>query len=392
MTDIAMGLDRDEATSVMSVLLAELTAGVGVFDAGSQLRAASPMLRTMLGLPEELTQPGARLSAILEHATATGLLGEKTDTLALFAAPAGGVLPWAGPASRHLELTVRALAGGMRLALWRDITQQEHDRAVLREERARTQHMLRHVTDAIVLMDPDGTILENSDRSGRLLSVPPELVVPGQTHQGILRYFYQRGDYGFDTPEEEFVRQRRAAILASGDLTFSALMPNGIWVEYNFRPMADGHMLIIVRDITALKTQEIEVREALEHQAAIDEVLRAITRSDFDLDEVLQLIVGKASEFCKADTAALYRHQDDAYRFVAGAGLDPAEDAAARSGPATRTRSRRPRRHCVPRSAFVPKEKPTGAPTRDPEREQKQQPDRLAPWPFRCRGMAWRSR
>jgi signal transduction histidine kinase/CheY-like chemotaxis protein/HPt (histidine-containing phosphotransfer) domain-containing protein len=326
MTDIAMGLDRDEAASVMSVLFAELTAGVGVFDAAQRLRTSSTMLGTMLGLPDRLTRAGATLDAILDHATTEGLLGGPDATLALFAETSGGVLAWKGAAGRHLELTVRPLRDGMRLALWRDITQQERDRAALNEEKARTQHMLRHVTDAIVLMDPDGVILENSDRSGRLLDVPPELVTPGRSHQDILRHLYRRGDYGFDTPEGDFIEQRRAAILAAGDLTFTAMMPSGIWAEYNFRPMANRNMLAIVRDVTALKTREIELREALEHQAAIDEVLRAITRSAFDLNEVLHLIVGKAAEICKASTASLYRHHDDEYRFVAGWGLDAAEE------------------------------------------------------------------
>ena len=68
MTDIAMGLDRDEAASVMSVLLAELTAGVGVFDATHRMRTSSTMLGTMLGLPDSLTREGATLGEILGHA------------------------------------------------------------------------------------------------------------------------------------------------------------------------------------------------------------------------------------------------------------------------------------------------------------------------------------
>ena len=71
-------------------------------------------------------------------------------------------------------------------------------------ELARASHMLRHVRDAIALIDPDGVILENSDRSGRLLGLPSELVAPGRTHQEILRYMYRRGDYGFELPEDEF--------------------------------------------------------------------------------------------------------------------------------------------------------------------------------------------
>ena len=331
MTDIATGLDRDEAASVMSVLLAELTAGVGVFDAGQSLRTASPMLATMLGLPAELTRAGAGLRDILDHAAAAGLLTDQTDTIALFAATAGGVAHWKGAAGRHLELTVRPLPNAMRLALWRDITQQERDRAALQEERSRTRHMLRHVTDAIVLMDPDGLIVENSDRSGRLLDVPPELVTPGGSHQEILRHLYRRGDYGFDTPEDEFVEQRRGAILAAGHLTFTAKMPSGIWAEYNFHPMPDRHMLTVVRDVTAFKTQEAELREALEQQAAIDEVLHAISDPAFGLNEVLRLIVSKAMALLNADAAALFRHLDGAFRFVAGQGIEPAEEARERA-------------------------------------------------------------
>jgi signal transduction histidine kinase/HPt (histidine-containing phosphotransfer) domain-containing protein/ActR/RegA family two-component response regulator len=130
------------------------------------------------------------------------------------------------------------------------------------EELVRASHMLRHVTDSIVLMDADGLILQNSDRSGELLDLPPDMVKPGRTHQEVLRYMYRRGDYGFDIPEDEFVAQRRAQILAAGRLTFTAPMPTGVWAEYNFHPIPDGHLLIIVRDVTALKESENEALAA----------------------------------------------------------------------------------------------------------------------------------
>ncbi len=276
MTDIALGLAPDEANSLTAVLLAELTAGVGVFDAGLCLRATSTALGAMLGLPASLTRPDVTLAALMDHAVEQGLTMAPEATFALFRQPMGGTVTWIGAAERHLELTVRPLAKQGRLALWRDVTERDRDRETLREERARTQHMLRHVTDAIVLMDPDGVILENSDRSGRLLAVPPELVVPGQTHQDILRHLYRRGDYGFDLSEDAFVASRRAAVLAAGDLTFTAPMPNGVWAEYNFRPMPDGHMLIIVRDVTELKQQEQALVRARDAQVLEGERLNAI--------------------------------------------------------------------------------------------------------------------
>jgi PAS domain S-box-containing protein len=138
-------------------------------------------------------------------------------------------------------------------------------------ELARASHMLRHVRDAIALIDPHGVIVENSDRSGRLLGLPPELITPGNTHQDILRYMYRRGDFGFDLPQEEFVARRRAEILAAGDVTFTRAMPNGLWAEFNFHPAPDGHLLLIVRDITALKEQEEHVaREAEMRRFVLD--------------------------------------------------------------------------------------------------------------------------
>ena len=136
-------------------------------------------------------------------------------------------------------------------------------------ELARASHMLRHVRDAIALIDPEGVIVENSDRSGRLLGLPPELVAPGNTHQDILRYMYRRGDYGFELPEDEFVAQRRAQTLAA---PFACqAMPNGVWAEFNFHPAPDGHLLIIVRDVTALKEQEEYVaREAEMRRFVLD--------------------------------------------------------------------------------------------------------------------------
>jgi signal transduction histidine kinase/CheY-like chemotaxis protein/HPt (histidine-containing phosphotransfer) domain-containing protein len=138
-------------------------------------------------------------------------------------------------------------------------------------ELARASHMLRHVRDAIALIDPDGVILENSDRSGRLLGLSPELVAPGRTHQEILRYMYRRGDYGFELPEDEFVGQRRTQTLTGGNRSHVRQMPNGVWAEFNFHPAPDGHLLVIVRDVTALKQHEGHIaREAETRRFLLD--------------------------------------------------------------------------------------------------------------------------
>src|SRR4051794_23164634 len=48
-------------------------------------------------------------------------------------------------------------------------------------------------------------------------------------------------------------------------------MPNGLWAEFNFHPAPDGHLLLIVRDVTALKEQEEHVaREAEMRRFVLD--------------------------------------------------------------------------------------------------------------------------
>jgi len=281
--DPDIGLNPQQAAALLPLLLTEMTAGIGMFDAGLRLRAISPSLSTILGLPADLARPGTHLHQIATHAVCAGLVADAAAALCLFAARERGTAMWTGAARRHLELTARPTPDGGWLAVWRDVTERERDRVALEEERARTQHMLRHVTDHIVLMDPNGVILESSDRSGRLLALPPELAQPGGTHQEILTYMYRRGDYGFDVPEADFVRERRAWILAAGELSFVSHMPNGVWAEYNFHPRQDGHLLVIVRDITALKTAQIALEaERGQLRRVLDELADAVLLVDHD--------------------------------------------------------------------------------------------------------------
>ncbi len=248
-------IDPDGAALLLPALLRQTKAGIGVFEPDLSLRLANPALAGILGLT---------LRPFRGQALATLLGPSAGQALAIFRAPAGGTAAWVTPDERRLEVEVEVLADGSRLGLFRDVTWQHEAEQGLAVARSRTDLLLRYVTDCVVLMDPDGVILENTDRSGRLLDLPPELVQPGCTHQEVLRHMYRRGDYGFEETEDEFVARRRAEILAAGDLTFTALMPNGIWAEYNFWPRRDGHLLIIIRDVTALK----EAQATLEAERA----------------------------------------------------------------------------------------------------------------------------
>jgi GAF domain-containing protein len=67
-----------------------------------------------------------------------------------------------------------------------------------------------------------------------------------------------------------------------------------------------------------------ELSDARQQQAAMSEILGIISRSNFQLQPVLQSVVTTAMRLCRAEQAVIYRQQDGTYRFAAGHSTVPA--------------------------------------------------------------------
>jgi len=77
-----------------------------------------------------------------------------------------------------------------------------------------------------------------------------------------------------------------------------------------------------------------ELRESLDYQTAISDVLRAISRSTFDLAPVLQAVLDTATRLCRAQMAGIYQFQDGTFRWIAGGGSSMDTLGGAPSAPA----------------------------------------------------------
>ena len=66
-----------------------------------------------------------------------------------------------------------------------------------------------------------------------------------------------------------------------------------------------------------------EYQRAEEREAAVHDVIQTIARSTFDLDAVLQTVIDRAVELCRADNGNIARRDGDVYRVVAFTSFAP---------------------------------------------------------------------
>src|SRR5256885_1754613 len=147
-----------------------------------------------------------------------------------------------------------------------DVKQRERDLAAARAEIESTREIMRTVlenmNDGIALVDKDFRWRFGNDQFSKFLHVPPEITRPGTSCYDVIRYQAERGDFGPTDDIEKVIQSRAAVMRTPGGSRYERQTRSGRYIEFTHRPLSDGTLLGVFRDITELKRRESEQADA----------------------------------------------------------------------------------------------------------------------------------
>ncbi len=254
----------------LALALESINHGVYDWDIVHNTVYYSPLLRTIFGLEDDqnLTpeESGARVhpddveryrQAIVDHLKGnTPLMFIEYRYLALDES-----WRWArqsGIAQRDANGQAFRMIGATA-----DITEmklREQELAAARVEIEATREIMRTVlenmNDGIALVDKDFNWRFENDQFSRFLGVPPEITRPGTSCYDVIRYQAERGDFGPVDDIEKMIQSRADLMRTPGGSRYERRTPSGRFIEFSHKPLADGSLLGVFRDITELKQRE----------------------------------------------------------------------------------------------------------------------------------------
>ena len=176
------------------------------------------------------------------------------------------------------EATARAAAEAARDAAELARAEAAAARADVERTREVLQTVLDNMSDGIVLFDKDLRLRFVNRKLIEFQQYTPEVAHPGASIYDLLRFQAERGDFGRVDDVEQIVQQRAAFALKPGGGRYERKRrtAGGRYLEFNFKPLDDGSLLVVHRDITGLKEREEALATAKEAaEAARDAAERA---------------------------------------------------------------------------------------------------------------------
>src|ERR1043165_1096791 len=144
------------------------------------------------------------------------------------------------------------------------------------QTREMLQTIIDNMTDGVSLFDKDLRWLFSNRSHMQTMGYTAESLRPGTPVEELIRLHAGRGEYGPADDIEALVKQSLARIRTPGGVRYERRMKNGRFIEFTFKPLGDGGMLGVYRDITDLKDRAEALAAAKEAaEAARDAAERA---------------------------------------------------------------------------------------------------------------------
>lgn len=152
---------------------------------------------------------------------------------------------------------------------------------------------LNLIPQALSLFDSDLKLVMTNAAMQTMFDLPSELLRPGASFQGIIRYLAQRGEYGVVDDLENFVRDRVELARTFEPHYMERIRANGRTIAVEGAPLTDGGWITVYTDITDTKTQEQLLRsrsevlseEVLQHAEQLSATNRQLAATNSALQE-----------------------------------------------------------------------------------------------------------
>ncbi len=268
--------DVERTRRIMQTVLDNMIGGVMLFDKDFNLQFLNRQVLEFQNYPDEIIKPGTSGFDILRYQVKRGDFGPVKDVEAkvreratLIRKPGGNRFLRRTLEGRYVEFNFLPLADGGLLAFGRDVTslkEREEALASAKEaaERARDdvertrevmQIVLDNMSDGVTLWDKQFRWMFSNRFSSEMFGYTSKLT-PGISGFDMIRELARNGDFGPADDVEKTVTDVTRRILRPGGARYEQRTATGKYIEFNFRPLSDGGLLGIYRDITQLKSRE----------------------------------------------------------------------------------------------------------------------------------------
>src|SRR4029077_5139523 len=277
--------DVEHTRQIMQTVLDNMIGGVMLFDKDFRLQFANRQVMEFQNYPSDVIKPGISGDDILRFQVERGDFGPVRDVgkkvrerVALIRKPGGNRFLRRTLEGRYIEFNFLPLDDGGLLAFGRDVTslkEREEALASAKEaaetardtvERTREvmQTVLDNMSDGVTLWDKDFHWQFSNRFSTQMWGYKTETLQPGVSGFDMIRALAQQGEFGQTEDIERTVTDVTRRILRPGGARYEQRTASGKFIEFNFRPLSDGGVLGLYRDITALKSREEALAAAKE--------------------------------------------------------------------------------------------------------------------------------